>query len=206
MISNNLAKIIQLMNFAEGLKIELRHGWLSNGRQESVADHSWRMALLLISIEPYLDFKIDLLKALKMVIVHDLAEAEVGDVFIFESVECDGKKMKKEKEDKVMQKLRTTLPDPLGEEFYQLWKEYDNKDSKEAKLLGALDKIEAQIQHNESPLDTWLPIEIQKVKEEKYLRAFCEWNPLLMELQELVTEEACKKISQQVLFTPSELI
>ncbi|MDZ4323104.1 MAG: HD domain-containing protein, partial [Alphaproteobacteria bacterium] len=76
---------VQFLNIAEKLKCEMRHSWLSSGRQESVAEHSWRMGLMVMTFFPYLSQKVDLEKCLKMAILHDLAEAEVGDIPVFET-------------------------------------------------------------------------------------------------------------------------
>jgi putative hydrolase of HD superfamily len=76
---NQLAAIMDVLQLAEKLKFELRHSWLSNGRQKSVAEHTWRMLLMAILIEPLLDQKVDLARLLKMIIIHDLVEAEAGD-------------------------------------------------------------------------------------------------------------------------------
>lgn len=74
------ADFIQILNFlhkAEGLKRELRHSWLSDGRQESVAEHSWRMSLMGILLVPYIKQKINIAHLLQMIICHDLVEIEV---------------------------------------------------------------------------------------------------------------------------------
>ena len=67
--------ILQVIALAEKLKYEMRHSWLSNGRQESVAEHTWRMSLMAILVEPYLDQKVNIEKLLKMVIIHDLVRS-----------------------------------------------------------------------------------------------------------------------------------
>ena len=77
--------ILEFLAFTEGVKRELRHSWLSDGRRESVAEHSWQMALMAMVVHPRLEAPVDLCRALKMILVHDLAEAETGDVPVFET-------------------------------------------------------------------------------------------------------------------------
>lgn len=68
---DQLVNVLNVVNLGEKLKSELRHSWLSNGRQESVAEHTWRVSLMAMLIEPYLDQEIDTAKMLKMIIIHD---------------------------------------------------------------------------------------------------------------------------------------
>ena len=75
-----ISNILKVLILAEKLKFELRHSYLSNGRQESVAEHTWRMSLMAVLIEPLLMHKIDMARNLKMIIIHDLVEAEATDV------------------------------------------------------------------------------------------------------------------------------
>ncbi|MBN8999319.1 MAG: HD domain-containing protein, partial [Rhizobiales bacterium] len=68
--------LLEFFALAERLKMELRHSWLSNGRQESVAEHTWLMALMAITLAPTLEHPVDLGHVLKLIIVHDLAEVK----------------------------------------------------------------------------------------------------------------------------------
>src|SRR5512142_1774508 len=79
------SSLLSFLALSERLKFELRHSWLSNGRRESVAEHSWHMALMAILIHPYLEHPVDLGQALQIILVHDLIEAEAGDVPFFET-------------------------------------------------------------------------------------------------------------------------
>lgn len=67
--------ILKLLQLSERLKFELRHSWLSNGRRESVAEHTWQMALMAMAMHRHLEHEVDLERSLKIVLVHDLVEA-----------------------------------------------------------------------------------------------------------------------------------
>jgi putative hydrolase of HD superfamily len=159
----NLERAKNLLTFlheAEKLKCEVRHGWTSTGRQESVADHSWRLSLMVMLSFHCLDRPIDLEKALKMAIVHDIVEIITGDVPYFLAREGSDAKIAKKKEEEIaMQKMKTNLDKVFGNEIYDLWKEYEENQTYEAKVVKALDKIEAQIQQNEAAPSTWLECE-----------------------------------------------
>src|ERR1700704_5344946 len=79
-MKTQIASILKVLSLAERLKFELRHSYTSSGRQESVAEHTWRMALMAVLIEPLLPKKVDTARLLKMIIIHDLVEAEAKDV------------------------------------------------------------------------------------------------------------------------------
>lgn len=185
---------IQFLNIAEKLKCEMRHSWLSTGRQESVAEHSWRMSLMVMTFYPCLSQKVNLEKCLKMAILHDLAEAEVGDIPVFETQTLEAKKNKFIAEKMAMEKICALIDDPLRQEFFTLWEEYENKDSYEAKFINALDKIEVFLQHVEAPLSTWTELEKDMLFQEKWLRAHCHFEPCLLELAEEIINQGMQKI------------
>jgi putative hydrolases of HD superfamily len=156
---DQLKNVLQVLTLAEKLKFEMRHSWLSNGRQESVAEHTWRMSLMLVLLEPYLDNKLDTAHALKMIIIHDLVEAEAGDIPVFEVSTVEAKELKQKKEIQAIENLRRQLGDDLGQHIYDLWFEFEDKLTYEAKVANALDKLEVQIQHNHADISTWLEVE-----------------------------------------------
>ncbi|KGX88760.1 HAD family hydrolase [Pontibacillus halophilus JSM 076056 = DSM 19796] len=155
-----IQKIMDVLSLAENLKQEMRHSWLSNGRQESVAEHTWRMSLMAVLVQPYLDRKVNMEKLLKMVIIHDLIEAEAGDVPAFDAMnDTQIKREKEERELDAILSLKRRLPSELGVEIYELWMEFEGKETYTAKVANALDKLEVQLQHNEADIHTWLDIE-----------------------------------------------
>jgi putative hydrolase of HD superfamily len=141
-------KIIYFLHQSERLKTVLRHSWLSSGRRESVAEHSWRMALMAMLIEPYLEEPIDLLKAMKLAIVHDLVEINYKDNPAFRAQPKD----KAVQERKSIRKLVKSLPAKARDEILQLWEEYEAGKTIESKFAKALDKTEVLLQHNEADL------------------------------------------------------
>src|SRR4249919_1427532 len=98
-MDTQITSILNVLQLAERLKFELRHSYTSNGRQESVAEHSWRMSLMAVLIEPLLKQKVDTVRLLKMIIIHDLVEAEAGDISaldILRNPEIKAQKIEKE--------------------------------------------------------------------------------------------------------------
>ena len=182
--------ILEFLAFSERLKRELRHCWLADGRQESVADHSWQMALMAVLLYRELDAPVDIGRTLKMILTHDLVEAETGDVPFFEEGPRRAQKAARERE--AIVKIRDWLGQPVGQELFDLWQEYEAKGTPEARFASALDHLEVQIQHNLAPLSTWSPIEYDLVYT-KMDRA-CAYDPALVVLCSAVKEDAEHKM------------
>ncbi len=159
-----LNKILDFIGKAEKLKREMRHSWLSDNRQESVAEHTWRMSLMAILLRDKIAVNVDLERVLKMIIIHDLVEIEAGDVSALDVLrKPEIKEQKQAREMQAIKNIRIELGDKLGKEIYDLWIEFEEKSSPEAKFANALDKLEVQIQHNHAPIETWEEIEFEMV-------------------------------------------
>lgn len=142
---NNIDKVIRFIKEIENLKSVTRTAWTKTGRRESTAEHSWRLAMLLMVLRE--DFKdLDIDKAIKMSLVHDLGELYDGDISAKLQNDNDNKA---EMEEKAMRRMLTILPDGISEKIYDLWKEYNECSTKEAKLVKAMDKLETIVQHNQ---------------------------------------------------------
>jgi len=152
--STLIQKFIDFHRKAAKLKGTTRHSWLSDtsSRQESVAEHSWMLCVLAILMADELQEKVDLLKVLKMVVIHDLAESVTGDIPSHEI--SDRQNTKKEAEKAAFNDLVKDLP-RKGEEILSLWKEFERNETPEAQFANALDKVEALLQHNIASIETW---------------------------------------------------
>jgi putative hydrolases of HD superfamily len=161
-MEKQIGSILKVLTLAERLKFELRHSYTSSGRQESVAEHTWRMSLMAVLVEPLLAKKIDTARLLKMIIIHDLVEAEAKDISALDILRNPEIKIKKlEDERQAIENLRSALKETNGQEIYDLFYEFENKDTYESKIANALDKLEVQLQHNHADLSTWEEIEYE---------------------------------------------
>ena len=144
---------LSILSVAEKLKCTTRHCDTSTGRRESVAEHSWRLSLMAMLLEdefPHLNIE----KVIKMCLIHDLGEAFTGDIATFYKTDSDT-----QAEDDAYSNWVSTFPEPQRNSFSELLAEMNALKTDEAKLYKALDKLEAVIQHNESDISTWLPLE-----------------------------------------------
>jgi len=153
-MQNEIVELLAFIKRAEKLKTTLRHSWLSDtSRQESVAEHSWMLALIAMTIFDSIDLDIDRLKVMKMVTIHDLAEAITGDIPTFEV--SNRQNAKYENEVAAIKAITDGLPAKTQVEFIALWQEMEDKKTPEAMLAQCLDKIEVLIQHIIADIDSW---------------------------------------------------
>lgn len=181
-------EIIDFLHVAERLKDNTRHCCTGKRRPESVAEHSWRLSLFAMLLEdemPDADFD----KILRMCILHDLGEAITGDIPTFWKTKADT-----EHEDDVVFQLLDTLPEPQRSRFRALFIEMNEQETLEAKICKALDRMEACIQHNESPLDTWLPLERELNQTYGMENAKC--HPRLERLRHQVALDTLEKLEK----------
>ena len=146
-------ELLQILSVAEKLKCNTRHSYTSSGRHESVAEHSWRIALMAMLLAPEFP-EADMDKVIRMCLIHDLGEAFTGDIPAFDKTEADI-----QKEDAAFDAWVQILPEDAKEVFSALLAEMNALETQEAKIYKALDKLEAVIQHNEADISTWLPLE-----------------------------------------------
>jgi 5'-deoxynucleotidase YfbR-like HD superfamily hydrolase len=184
--------LLEFLALAERLKTELRHSWLSNGRQESVAEHCWQMALMAMLAHRELEQPVDLGKTLRMILTHDLVEALTGDVPCFDRSER--KALKPEREQAAIAEIRARLGEPVGTEIHDLWQEFEAKETPEAKFATALDHLEVQIQHNLAGMESWTPIEYDLVYTK--MDQHCAFDPFLTAICEAVKTQAEVKMRQ----------
>lgn len=179
---------LDFLDRAEKLKCNTRHSWTSSGRHESVAEHSWRLALMALLLgEQFSDLDMD--KVIKMCLIHDLGEAVTGDIPAFVKTEKD-----EAVERRAVSGLFDTLPEVQRKEMTELFAEMDALETKEAKLYKSLDKLEALIQHNEADLSTWLPLEYDL--QMTYGTKECSFDPYINGLREAVREDSRRKAEE----------
>lgn len=146
-------EFIRILHTVEPLKCNTRHSWTSTGRHESVAEHSWRLALMAFFARDEFPAA-DMDKVIRMCLVHDIGEAFTGDVPSFEKTDAH-----EAAERARLAAWVETLPEPYREELRALYAEMDAQETQEARIYKALDNLEAVAQHNEADLSTWLPLE-----------------------------------------------
>ena len=139
-----LQNIIKFFEISGILKRIQRTGWVEVGvyEPESVADHTFRTAMMCML---YADIEgLDVLKVLRMALIHDLPEAVIGDL-----TPAQKNEETKGDEETAMQDILNLLPAHQRETYIQVWKEYQQGQTKEAKAVQQLEKIEMALQAKE---------------------------------------------------------
>ena len=181
-------ELLSILAVAEKLKCNTRHCYTSSGRHESVAEHSWRIALMAMLIAPEFP-EADMNKVIRMCLIHDLGEAFTGDVPAFDKTKADS-----EKEETLYDAWVKTLPDAAGAEFADLIAEMNALETQEARIYKALDKAEALIQHNESDISTWLPLEYDL--QLRYGVENMQFSPWFQALRQEIDQWTLRKIAE----------
>lgn len=181
--------MLDILHTAERLKDVTRHSYTTGGRHESVAEHSWRAALMAFLLkDEFPDADMD--RVIRMCLIHDLGEAFTGDIPSFEKTSEHERT-----EEAMLSSWVDSLPAELRLELTELYREMDDRQTLEAKIYKAIDGLEAVIQHNEAAIDTWLPLEYEL--NVTYADDKVAFSPYLIALREAVRDDTLKKIAEE---------
>lgn len=185
---DRLEKQIAFIKEAEGLKSVVREAWTSEGRRESTAEHSWRLALLSGLLAP--SFGIDAGKVMMMCLVHDLGELYMGDISAASNPDEDEKHAAEERD---VEHVLSLLPEDQRDGLFTLWREYNDNTSREAGFVKALDKAETILQHNQgkNPPDFDYDFNLD------YGKQYFTGSPLLVQLRKLLDAETAAHVREQ---------
>ena len=180
-------QLLEALHVAERLKDETRHCTTTKGAPENVASHSWRMALMAYFMTDEFP-ELDMNKVIKMCLIHDLGECFTGDIPTFRKTQAD-----EDREASLLSNWVRSLPDPYASDMTALYAEMDALETPEAKLYKSIDKLEAVIQHNESPISTWEPHEYELNR--TYATDIVQFSSYLKELRAEILKDTNDKIA-----------
>lgn len=180
--------LLEALHTAERLKDTTRHCHTTGGRHESVAEHSWRLALMAYWMADEFP-EADMNKVIKMCLIHDLGECFTGDIPSFHKTASD-----EQREESLLSAWTGTLPAPYADEMLGLYREMRERKTLEARIFKALDGLEAVIQHNEADLGTWEDHEY--ALNLTYADDRVAFSPYLSALREAIREETKEKIKK----------
>jgi putative hydrolase of HD superfamily len=186
----NTSALREQMSFlreVEKLKGVLRANKTVDGRYENSAEHSWHVALMALLLEEHASSAIDMLKVIKLLLIHDLVEIDAGDTWLYE----ENQESKLEDETKAAIRLFSLLPENQKDEYVMLWHEFESRSTEEAKFASAIDGIQPLLNHvvTGNLEDGVIPLE--KVRSKKMY--ISEFTPKLWDLVEELIEESVSK-------------
>jgi len=172
-------KQIEFIKEIDKLKYIQRKTRLFNSdRNENDAEHSWHLAVMALVLTQHANADIDILKVVKMVLIHDIVEIDAGDVFIY-----DTQKNHSNTDEELMAARRIfgILPKEQAEELIAVWEEFETGETNEAKFARSMDRLEPLLQNTSNNGGTWreFDVDYQKVYEKKkVIKAGSEsiWN------------------------------
>ncbi len=191
MSNSTLSQQIAFIKEIDKVKyIERRTKLFNSDRRENDAEHSWHLAMMALVLSDYSDAEIDLLKVIKMVLIHDIVEIDAGDTFLYDQNKNHDNT---EAELKSAERIFGILPEKQAAEFIEIWKEFEMGDSPEAKFARSLDKLEPLLQNTSNNGGTWqeFGVKYQAVYDKK--RAIKNGSKALWNFAENLIDESVEK-------------
>lgn len=119
---------------------------------ENDAEHAWHMALMCILLGEYANEDINLLRTISMILIHDVVEIDAGDTYAYDD---EGKKSQRERELRAADRIFGLLPDDQGRKFRELWDEFEEGKTKEAKFAHTMDNVQPAMLNNSTDGRMW---------------------------------------------------
>lgn len=167
MQTDNLLKQISFIKEIDKLKyIQRKTKLFNSNRHENDAEHSWHLAMMTLVLAEHSDRPIDVLKALKMVLIHDIVEIDAGDTFIYDALKNH---TNTDEELLAAKRIFGLLPAEQAEEFIAIWQEFEEGITDEAKFARSMDRFEPLLQNTSNNGGTWVEFDVpyEKVYDKK---------------------------------------
>ena len=182
--------ILTFLHRSRSLETVERYGQSLSANNNTVAEHSWRLALMALVVGSECKVNIDMSRTLSLALVHDLAEAKTGDIDAYSLItKGTGMRDKAAREEAAVRDMTDDLS--FGDWVYDLWREYEEQTTLEAKFVSALDKIEGFLHIAENGVGTYIPKEFHADYANKAVLAFDEATRHFPELKDML--DAVKK-------------
>jgi putative hydrolase of HD superfamily len=182
-----LDSAFEFLNEIEKLKTVTRGNKTLDGRQENSAEHSWHVSLMAILLSNYASTEIDLLKTVKMLLIHDIVEIDAGDTWLYNEEFAE----KLHTEELAADRIFDMLPKELAFEYRSLWEEFEARQSNEAKFASAIDGLQPLLNHvvTGSASDGTIPVELVRERKE-YIKEFAP--QLWYKVEQVINESVAK--------------
>ncbi len=187
-------RLRQQIDFAleiDKLKSIYRQNLVADGsRRENDAEHSWHLAVMAVLLAEYLPEPVDLLKVMKMVLLHDVVEIDAGDVFCYDPAAAVGKE---EREQAAAERIYALLPTDQGQELKALWEEFEAGATLEAKFAVCLDRMQPLLLNFVTQGGTWRIHNVSAPQVRQRMAPIREVSPELGEAVEQILQEAISR-------------
>lgn len=191
MDTTRLFRQIEFLIEIDRLKSIVRQSLLVDGsRQEDSAEHSWHLAVLAMVLAEHSRTPVDLLKVLKMILVHDIVEIDAGDTYCYDE---KGNRDKAERENKAADRIFSLLPTDQAEELRSLWEEFESAKTPDALFAAALDRLQPLLNNFRSGGIMW---QKHGIREEQVLSrnsSMAKGAPVLWDYAQKMIADAISK-------------
>ena len=149
----NLLQQIGFIKEIDKLKyIQRKTKLFNSNRNENDAEHSWHLAMMALVLQEHANTTIDLMKVLKMVLIHDIVEIDAGDTFLYDTNKSH---VNTADERLAAARIFGLLPSPQAEDFISIWEEFEAGETNEAKFAKSMDRLEPLLQNASNEGGTW---------------------------------------------------
>ena len=156
--AERLEKQVTFLREIDKEKQIFRQTYISDGtRKENDAEHAWHMAIMVFLLSEYANEEFDILKTIRMLLIHDIVEIDAGDTYAYDEV---AKATQHEREQLAAERIFGLLPKDQGEELLHLWKEFEAGVSKEAKFARVMDNLQPMMLNDATDGKAWLEHEV----------------------------------------------
>ena len=172
------------------LKSVLRRSYLlSEDRHENSAEHSWHLSVMALVLAEYANAEVDMLRVLKMLLVHDVVEIDSGDTYVYDAA---GNDTKAERENAAARRIFGLLPEDQAAELSALWQEFEARQTPEAKFAAALDRLMPLLHNYHTQGRSWQEHGITESQVLRLNRHIADGSETLWNYAEALIQEAAK--------------
>lgn len=190
----NSEKLLQQINFIKEIDkvkyIQRKTKLFNSDRNENDAEHSWHLAMMTIVLAEHSDVKIDVLKVMKMVLIHDIVEIDAGDVFIYDTLKNHSNT---DEERIAANRIFGMLPKEQGQEYIAIWEEFEEGQTPEAKFAKTMDRLEPLLQNTSNNGGTWKEFDVKYDKVYEKKKVIKDGSSVIWDYAESLINESVKK-------------
>lgn len=187
----NLQQQIDFIKEIDKVKYIQRKTKLFNSdRNENDAEHSWHLAVMAIILAEHSNEPIDILKVVKMVLIHDIVEIDAGDTFIYDTQKNH---TNTDEERLAAKRIFGLLPQKQAEGLIEIWEEFEAGLTHEAKFARAMDRLEPLLQNTSNSGGTWNEFDINYSKVYDKKKIIDEGSRTIWDFAEKLIDESVEK-------------
>lgn len=188
-------RLKQQLNFLyeiDKLKKILRRSTLiaDPDRLENTAEHSWHLGLYVMVLAEYTNAQIDILRVIKMVLIHDIVEIDAGDTFCYDAEKNMDKGVR---EQNAANRLFGLLPDDQRDEFMNLWHEFEKRETPEARFAASVDRMQPMLHNYVTGGGSWKRHGVKRHQVDERRLPIADGSEILADLIKTILDDAVEK-------------